>query len=1081
MKYFKNYLVFVFAYSLTVQLMYGQKTEWSVDSFYQKLPHHTLNKQFDEGTWMNLDVSPDGQWIVFDLFGDIYKMPITGGTATVLSAGPSFDLQPRFSPDGKFISFTSDKNGGDNIWYMKADGSDKKAITDEKFRLLNNAIWTKDGKYIIARKHFTATRSLGAGEMWMYHISGGNGYQMTTKRTDQKDVGEPNLDPSGKFLYWSEDVTPGNHFEYNKDPNGTIYAIKKLNIETGEIETLISGNGGACRPQISPDGKLMAYVRRVRNHSTLFLYNMNTGETWPVYDGLSKDQQETWAIFGVYPNFNWLPDNQHIVLWANGKIWKLNTLDGKASNIPFSVNAEYQLVDALYFKQVAQEDKFKVKMIRQARFSPDEKIVAFNAVGHIWLKELPNGKAYRVTDDTHFEYQPSFSNDGKKIIYTTWEDENLGSIRVFDLKKKKSTLITKEPGYYHDPVFNNDNSKIAYRKGGGNNMLGYSYGLNKGIYIADANGENATLISKSGEQATFSNDGEHLYYLINQGLNKKLMRCDLLGKNHQVLYTSTYANELIISPNEEWIAFKELYEVYIAPFAKTGKSQDISSKNKSIQIKKVSQFAGDNLHWSPNSKYLHFNLGEQLYKVDINEVFDAQKDWKPDSNNAISIGLELKSNTNSTKYLLTNARILTMDKDNTIIEMGNIYVNGNTIEKVEHINRKAYPSGYTVIDLKGKTVMPGLIDVHAHLWYSSNGISPQQQWSYMANLAYGVTTTHDPSASSQMVFSQSEMVKVGMMQGPRIFSTGTILYGADGDFKAVINSLDDARKHLFRMKSYGAFSVKSYNQPRRNQRQQIILAAHELQMHVYPEGGSTFYHNMNQILDGHTGIEHSIPIGLAYQDVQSIWASSGVGYTPTLIVGYGGIWGENYWYQKTNVWENEKLLKWTPRSVVDTRSRRRTKYPDEEFNHFTNAKACYDIMKAGTKVQLGAHGQLQGLGAHWELWMLTQGGFSNLEAIKAATQWGADYLGMGDELGSIEVGKLADLIVIDGKPDENIYDSDKLVYTILNGRIYKSDSLNEVFTGNYKPIPFWFERFKTANSFNWHQGLTGGCSCFGTH
>src|SRR4029078_12932049 len=136
----------------------------------------------------------------------------------------------------------------------------------------------------------------------------------------------------------------------------------------------------------------------------------------------------------------------------------------------------------------------------------------------------------------------------------------------------------------------------------------------------------------------------------------------------------------------------------------------------------------------------------------------------------------------------------------------------------------------------------------------------------------------------------------------RIFSTGTILYGATTPFTAEINSLEDARGHLRRLKAVGAVSVKSYNQPRREQRQQVIAAARELKMMVVPEGGALFEHNMTMVVDGHTGVEHSIPVGAIYKDVVQLWKSTPVGYTPTLIVGYGGIWGENYWYAKTQVW-----------------------------------------------------------------------------------------------------------------------------------------------------------------------------------
>ncbi|MEM8909562.1 MAG: amidohydrolase family protein, partial [Bacteroidota bacterium] len=377
------------------------------------------------------------------------------------------------------------------------------------------------------------------------------------------------------------------------------------------------------------------------------------------------------------------------------------------------------------------------------------------------------------------------------------------------------------------------------------------------------------------------------------------------------------------------------------------------------------------------------------------------------------------------------------------------------------------PANAKVIDVSGKTIMPGLIDVHAHLGAFRFGLSPQKHWQYYANLAYGVTTTHDPSSNTEMVFAQSEMVKAGIMVGPRIFSTGTILYGAEGDFKAVINSLDDARSALRRTKAFGAFSVKCYNQPRREQRQQVMQAARELVINVYPEGGSFFYHNMTMVADGHTGVEHNIPVAPLYDDVLQFWSATNAGNTPTLIVNYAGVNGEYYWYQHTNVWEKDRLLTFTPRPIVDARSRHRTMIPEEEYEngHILTSKSCKKLQDAGVDINLGSHGQLQGLGAHWELWMLEQGGMSEMEALRAATMNGAAYLGMDKEIGSLEVGKLADLIVLDKNPLEHIRHSELVRYTMINGRLYDAATMNEMGHVNKKRTQFYWEMEGSGNAY----------------
>ena len=1024
--------------------------KWNVEN--TPGPSKKVTITTDEGTWMNLDVSPDGKTIVFDLLGDIYNLPIEGGKATLLAGGKAWEIQPRFSPDGKQISYTSDKDGADNIWIMNTDGSDKHALTKETFRLLNNASWTPDGQYLVARKHFTNTRSLGAGEIWLYNKAGGDGIQLTKRKNDEQDAGEPVVSPDGKFIYWSEDITPGPNFQYNKDPNKGIYAIKSLNRETGEINIIAGGAGGACRPQLSPDGKLLAFVKRVRLKSVIYLHSISTGEEWPVYDDLSHDQQETWAIFGVYPNFAWTPDSKNLIFYAKGKIWNMDVTTLNATQIPFEVTSQQTITDALHYPQRVFQDEFTVKMIRQLATSPDGKMVAFNAAGYIYTKTLPNGIPTRITNTADLEYAPEFSPDGKSLVYIGWTDELKGSVNRIDLTTHIVTRLTTEKGFYYTPKFSNKGDKIIYRKGVGNEISGFAFGENPGIYIIPATGGAPQLIINNGINPQFSTDDSKIYYQSEDGDKKTFRVMDVSGANQKTLYTSTYATQFNPSPDGKWMDFTELFNCYITPMVNTGSPQDLSANNKAIPLTKLTRDAGTYLHWSKDSQKIMWTLGPKYYTRDISSAFSD----KPADTTGTDIDLKLKTDVPDGKIAFKNAHIVTM-KGDEVIDNGTIIIDQNKIVAIGKTSDVQIPADAKVYDIAGKTIMPGIVDVHAHLHPSPDGISPQQDWNYYANLAYGVTTSHDPSTNTEMVFSQAEMIRSGHMVGPRIYSTGTVLYGADGDFKAVINSLDDARAHLRRLKAVGAFSVKSYNQPRREQRQEIIAAARELQMEVVPEGGSTFNTNMNMILDGHTGIEHNIPVWPVYKDVKALWNNSKSGYTPTLIVSYGTQFGENYWYDRTEVWKNDHLLNFTPQYIVDERSRRRTTSEYGDYGHIEISKYVKQISDGGTKVNLGSHGQLQGLGAHWELWMLVQGGMTPMEALHCATINGASYLGMDKEIGSLEIGKLADLIVMNANPLDDIRNSEKIKYVMVNGRLYDSDSMNEIGNHDKPRLHFWWQ------------------------
>ncbi|WP_136466172.1 amidohydrolase family protein [Flagellimonas onchidii] len=1064
--------------------------KWDVSNPYSDWPINDVDLSTDEGTWMNLDVSPNGKQIVFDLLGDIYIIPISGGKAQALRSGLPFEIQPRFSPDGRQISFTSDAGGGDNIWVMDVDGSNAKQITKENFRLLNNAVWTPDGNHLIARKHFTSQRSLGAGEMWQYHITGGSGLQLTKRKNDQQDVNEPSVSSDGKYLYYCEDLYPGGFFQYNKNPNAQIYAVKRYDFETGKTITITGGPGSASRPTVSPDNKKLAFVKRVRTKTVLFIHDLETGEEWPIYDILNKDQMEAWAIFGTYPNFSWMPNSKALVFWAGGKIQKINIETLQVDSIPFQVDNTIKIAETHRVQHQVDSDEFTAKVIRHVKTSPDGKRIVFSALGHLWTKTLPNGKPKRLTKSTDLEFEPSFSPDGKQIIYVTWDDEQLGSIQKVSSNGGTSMKLTAVKGIFRFPSFSNDGNHIVYGKQGGSNDQGHTYTKEPGIYIMDSNGNNAKKITGNGLTPTFSKNDKRIFFQTGGqffgSLTKELKSVDLNGKDERVHFKSKYANHIVPSPDNKWLLFSNLHKAYVAPMAMTGQIIDFDPNSKAFPVTQVAKDAGYSLHWSNDSKKLHWTLGSEYFSNDVNQRFTFLKN-SPDSippitEKGVSVGLIAKTDRPKGRIAFTNARIITMESDE-VLENATIIIKDNKIESIGSSSEISIPSNTEVIDATGKTIMPGIVDAHAHIGAFRDGLNTKKHWQLYANLAFGVTTAHDPSANSETVFGLSELVKSGEMVGPRIYSTGFILYGADGDFKAVVNSLDDARSAIRRTKAFGATSVKSYNQPRREQRQQVMQAAKELGVNVVPEGGSTFFHNISMIMDGHTGIEHNIPVAPVYNDILTLWSNSKSGYTPTLIVNYGGLNGEYYYYERDNVWENEKLLKYTPRHIIDSRSRHRTKVPQEEYTngHILVSKTVTDLSNAGVKANLGAHGQLQGLGAHWELWMLQAGGMINLEALKAATINGAEYIGMGNEIGSLKAGKLADLIVLGKNPLEDIENTNTIRYTMVNGRLYDTETMNEIGNESKTRSKFYWENNKYNQAFPWHEQTQSfsipGCSC----
>ncbi len=1039
-----------------------EEAEWDVN----EPPGEPIDVSIDvtEGTWMSLDVSPDGETIVFDLLGDIYTVGIDGGDATPINSGLSWSMQPRFSPDGNEIAYTSDAGGGDNIWIMNADGSEARQLTDEAFRLLNNAAWSPNGEYIAARKHFTTARSLGTGEIWLYHIDGGSGVAVVEKPSEQhqKELGEPAFSPNGRYIYYSLDSTPGSTFQYALDSNGQIYEIRRHDLETGETENIVGGAGGAVRPQPSPDGKHLAFVRRIGPDSALFIKNLESGAVRPVFEGLDEDLQEVWGVHGLYPNFDWMPDSSAIVFWARGGIRRVDVASGDVAEIPFRVKDTRRVYEAPIPEQTVAPASFDTTMVRNATVSPDGKRVVFESVGRLYVQSLPDGKPARLTRDADaVEYDPAWSRDSRSIAFVRWTDAGLGHVHSVRASGGRSKQLTTEPGHYRTPRFAPDGDSIVFVGGSGGYLTSPEWSMETGVFEIPARGGERRFITEDGSNPHFGNRNDRLFVTRRGENGRELISIDRYGEKPRTHAKGELVARFEVSPTGQHLAYRENYQVHVLALPPGGSAISVATSVDTVPMVRASGNGGNYPSWSNNGQRINWSLGPTLYSADLDALFTEAEEGDEDTAytppaDGVSMSMTLEADVPDTTVALTGARIVTMaDDTGGVIENGTVLIERNRITAVG--SDIDIPAGAETVDLDGKTIIPGLIDAHAH-GSQGNGVMPQQNWMNYATLALGVTTVFDPSNDATEIFAAAEMQRTGQILAPRIYSTGDIIYGAKAPgYFAEIDSLDDARAHVRRLKAQGAMSVKNYNQPRREQRQQVAVAAREENMHVVAEGGSLFHMDLSMVADGNSTIEHNLPQSMLYEDVLQFWEQTNVTYTPTLVVTYGGLTAQTYWQQETDVWKHPILAQFVPPQFLAPATKRRTKAPIEDYHHITAAETSKLLAERGIGVSIGAHGQREGLASHWEIWGFAQGGMSPVQALKTATVWPAEKLGMQKDIGSIEAGKLADLVILDANPLQDIYASDRVSHVMLNGRLYDAKTLNEEVTGGRKMQPFFWQ------------------------
>jgi Tol biopolymer transport system component len=1097
----------------------------------------TLKFTTDEASWISLDVSPDGKTIVFDILGDLYTIPVSGGKATRITSGAGWDQQPHYSPDGKQIVFVSDRNGSKNVWIANADGSKAKAITKSERINFASPIWTADGQYVIASR---------TGQLWLFNRDGGSGLQMTGLRPDVAAPagGAPAPAPSHYGAALSADarylwvnvtgiVPPafltGSHpdaatsvQEENDDLEARSnarrlgsYQIAQFDRESGRTLLRTHETDGAFRPVASPDGKWLVYATRHDAREALKLRDLMSGdERWLVMD-VQRDNSQGGGTNDrdVYPASAFMPDSKSLITSYGGKIWRVEVPSGRVSAVPFTADVDQQMGALAKFEYPVNDSVLTVTQIRGAKPSPDGRLLAFVALDRLFVGEVTpstggTGAAKltvrntrRLTRGGMVEHAPVWSPDGRSIAYVTWTDTAGGNIyRINADGSGQPERLTRATAYYDKIAYTKDGARITAVRGSrlsrmrnfedfGNlsNSAELEY-----VWLPATGGDVTRITWVGGGQSQEGRNVPHIgpdpsrmyVWAGQEGLVS--MRFD--GTDRKVVVRVSappgpanplppgatpppppVPDEVLLSPDGKQAlvhADNNVFLITVPPVAGQATAVSVTAGSV-VPTARLTKVGGDFIGWSNDSRTAFFSIGRSYFNYDVNVGETAVRDSVArvdslaaagaspaggaagaarDTTKKVAAAYEAQRNEIEIiaakdrpkgTVVLRGARLITM-KGDEVIANGDVVVTDNRIAGVGASGSVQIPAGAKVIDVSGKTIIPGYVDIHAHNWFGW-GVHRDQVTQLLANLAYGVTTQRDPQTSATDILSYTDLMETGALIGPRLYSTGPGIFAADN-----IKSLDEARDVVRRYADhYNTQTIKQYLAGDRKVRQWVIMAAKELGLTTTTEGGSNLTMNLTLMQDGYPGLEHAMPIFPLYKDVVELEAQSGITYTPTLIVGYGGPTGLNYWLTHYNVDDDKKLRHFTPHEELD--SWKTEQYFREDQYIFTgHAAQLAKMVAAGGRVGLGSHGELQGLGVHWELWMMASGGLKPLDVLRAATLHGADAIGHAKDFGSLEVGKLADLQILDRNPLDDIRNTNTIRSVMKNGRLYDGNTLDEV-------------------------------------
>lgn len=1011
-------------------------------------PTRPLKFTATTATWTQLDLSPDGRTVLFDLLGDIYALDAQGGAARPVLTGMAFESNPVFSPDGKRFAFVSDRSGAMNLWIANVDGTGLKQLSrDTGMEVWSSPAWSPDGSKVYASR---MTRPILAFELYLFDVDGGAGVQITEAGSPANWDTRHNalgavVSPGGDFLYYSTKL--GHTWTQDDPPN---WQIARRDLRTGAEDTAVSAPGGALHPALSHGGTLLAYASRNGAETGLRLRNLVTGEDRWIAARIDHDAQEGGYYADLTPRFTFAPDDKSIVMGLNGGIARLDIASGKVTPIPFTAAVDQAMGPLTRVSQKQEDGPVRARIIQGPRQSPDGKSLAFTALGALYVQALGGGAPRKLVPADAF--QPSWSPDGRTIVYITWTANDGGQVWTVPASGGKPRQLTKAPAFYTEPRFTRDGRSVVLLRASQFERLQTVSEIDPNrptdiVTISASGGEPRLVAHAFGARSLqLGPDAARVWFLAPGGLSSvplaggpARVEVKVVARNMgQYVDVPTPVQDLRLSADGRQVlarAASELYLVDIPP-ANGAQAPTIDLDAPSIAARKLTRIGADFVDWSEDGKALTWSVGSTFRRIAATTAASSAPGAAEAAAETHRVEITVPRFVPQGVQVLRGATVYPMAGPE-VIRDADVVISADRVLALGPRGSVAIPAGAALREVAGKFIVPGFVDTHAHWFEIRRTVQDRSHWDFAVNLAYGVTSGLDPQPFTWDAFVYQDMIDAGMMPGPRAWSTGPGVF-----VNSNIASRQDAVDVLTRYRDYyGTRNIKQYMAGGRAVRQYVIEAAKDLGMMPTTEGAADLTMDLTHALDGYSGNEHALPISPLHGDVIQLIARSRMSYTPTIGVLYGGGGAYAQFIRERRPDRDPRWSHFVPPGVASSKLRNRPWLPDEGETYERFARDALEVQRAGGLIGVGSHGEIQGLGYHWEMEALASGGGTPMEVLHAATIGSAEVIGHQADVGSLEPGKYADLVILDADPAADITNTTKISGVMKGGFLYDPDTL----------------------------------------